>query len=128
MFRATRLRQHFWRVQFVAYCYWPNFESVDAPEGRRAGGQQYSDERLDCRSDGKFEELIDHLTFFQVVLNAKTDAFVTELEEARQDFQEEREQHADAHAEEYKERWREARHEDESIAGMFGSLKSDRDS
>ena len=88
----------------------------------------YSDERLDCRSDEEFEELIDNLTFFQVVLNAKTDAFVTELEEARQELQEEREQYAEAHAEEYKERWREARHEDESTADMFGSLKSDRSS
>ena len=82
---------------------------------------------MDCRSDEEFEELIDNLKFFQVVLNAKTDAFVTELEEARQELAEEKEQYADADAEEYKERWREARYEEESIAGMFGGLKSDRD-
>ena len=85
----------------------------------------YSGDRLECRSDNEFEELIDNLTFFRAAVNVETDAFVAELEAARQELHEEEEQYAEAHAEEYKERWREARQEDESIADMFDSLRSD---
>ena len=85
------------------------------------------DAQLDCRSVGEFDELIDDLTWCGVALNADTDGFVAELEQAREELQEEGEQYADDQVEEFRERKYELRREQESIADLFGGLKSDRD-
>ena len=87
----------------------------------------FSNERSECRSDDDFDGLIADLMLFKETLGVQTDALVTAVDEARLDFQEAEEQYAYAQEDEYKERWREERYENESIADMFASLKSDRD-
>lgn len=87
----------------------------------------FSDERSECRSDDDFDGLIADLMLFKKSLGVQTDALVTAVDEARQDFLEEEGQYAYAKEDEYNERWRAQRYENESIADMFASLKSDRD-
>ena len=71
--------------------------------------------------------MITDLELFKKSLGVQTDALVTAVDEARQDFLEEEEQYASAKEGEYKERWSIERYENESIADMFASLKTDRD-
>lgn len=86
----------------------------------------YTSERSDAQSGDEFERLIGDLTLFEDVLGVETEEFVTEVKEARQEFEEEEERYADAHEDEYKERWREQRYENENIADMFAGLRIDR--
>ena len=86
----------------------------------------YTSERSEAQSGDEFERLIGDLTLFEDVLGVETEEFVTEVNEARQEFEEEEERYADAHEDEYKERWREQRYENENIADMFAGLRLDR--
>ena len=86
----------------------------------------FSSERWECRSEEEFSGLIEDLTLFQESLGVDTGEFVAEVLEALEEFLESEERYADAHEDEYKEQWREARYENESIADMFGSLRSGR--
>ena len=87
----------------------------------------FSNERSECYSDDDFDGLIADLMLFKETLGVQTDALVSEVDEARQDFLESEEQYTYAQEDEYKVRWRAERYENESIADMFASLKSDRD-
>lgn len=86
----------------------------------------FYDERMSCRSRDDFDGLVSDLNGIGKILGISTEFMIGDVEEARQAFEEQQEQYADANYDQYKEQWREERHESESIADMFQSLKSDR--
>ncbi len=95
--------------------------------GFRAYREDYFyDERTNCRSRDEFDGLVSDIDHIGKTLGVNTELLIGDVEDARQEFEENEEQYADAHYDEYKEQWRADRHENESIAEMFQSLKTDR--
>ncbi|WOI52976.1 restriction endonuclease [Parvularcula sp. LCG005] len=85
----------------------------------------FYDERTNCQTSDDFDVLISDLNSIGKILDINTACMIRDVEDERQKFEEQQEQYADATYDQYKEQWREERHENESIADMFESLKSD---
>ena len=97
-------------------------------EALRAGYSVYSAQYFDQelrqrRSEEEFGGLIGDLTLFEETLGIDATNRIAQVEEAQNEFREEMERFDEEHEDEYRERWREARHENESIADMFDSLR-----
>ncbi len=87
----------------------------------------FQGELRECRAREQFDALSEDLELFHEQLGVDVSSLLTEVEEAKSEFEEHEEAYADHMQDEYKERWRDERASERSVSDMFSSLHSDRD-
>ena len=86
----------------------------------------FSEDLRNCRSLDEFDVLRDELDDFHAALGVDVNALLSRVADARAEFDERQAQYESHQEDEWKERYYEQRYEDESVTGMFGTLRDDR--
>lgn len=78
----------------------------------------------ECRKEEDFKGLREDYELFASTLGVNVSQELEKLEEAYSEYTDYEEQRADQMMDEYRDRQREARHSEDSVRDMFGSLRS----
>ena len=77
-----------------------------------------------CRKEDDFKGLREDYELFASTLGVNVSQELADLEETYAEYTDYEEQRADQMMDEYRDRQREARHSEDSVRDMFGSLRS----